>query len=200
MEQIQPVVLIDSAIRRRVAISRKLRSGGRHVEPFEDIADLTLVWPHSGLILALDEGDTIATLVTRMGTTGTWLPIIAYAENPSPDRVAQAILDGAIGYVAWPFEDSELADALENAQQRARSLGSTRLRETTARSQVELLTRREREVLVGVASGLSNRMIGEKLHISPRTVEIHRANVLTKMGLHRSSEAIRIAIEASLLK
>ncbi|MFP5395096.1 MAG: LuxR C-terminal-related transcriptional regulator [Alphaproteobacteria bacterium] len=48
-------------------------------------------------------------------------------------------------------------------------------------------------------SGLSNRMIGERLRISPRTVEIHRANMLNKMGASHTSEAIRIAIEASLV-
>ena len=50
-----------------------------------------------------------------------------------------------------------------------------------------------------MAGGLSNRMIGEKLAISPRTVEIHRANMLTKMGANHTSEAIRIAIEAALV-
>ena len=54
-------------------------------------------------------------------------------------------------------------------------------------------------MLAGVAGGLSNRMIGEQLEISPRTVEIHRANMLTKMGAQHTSEAIRIAIEASLV-
>jgi len=64
---------------------------------------------------------------------------------------------------------------------------------------VQKLTRREREVLAGVAAGLSNRLIGEKLAISPRTVEIHRANMLNKMGASHTSEAIRIAIEAALI-
>ncbi|WP_292924834.1 response regulator transcription factor, partial [Novosphingobium sp. SCN 63-17] len=74
-----------------------------------------------------------------------------------------------------------------------------KLREALARSRVDRLTKREREVLAGVAGGLSNRMIGEKLSISPRTVEIHRANMLTKMGANHTSEAIRIAIEAALV-
>ncbi len=73
------------------------------------------------------------------------------------------------------------------------------MREAIARSRIERLTRREREVLAGVADGLSNRLIGEKLSISPRTVEIHRANMLNKMGANHTSEAIRIAIEASLI-
>jgi len=68
-----------------------------------------------------------------------------------------------------------------------------------ARARLDRLTKREREVLDGVASGLSNRLIGEKLAISPRTVEIHRANMLNKLGANHTSEAIRIAIEASLV-
>lgn len=64
---------------------------------------------------------------------------------------------------------------------------------------MQRLTKREREVLVGVADGLSNRRIGEQLAISPRTVEIHRANMLTKMGAQHTSEAIRVAIEATLV-
>ncbi len=67
------------------------------------------------------------------------------------------------------------------------------------RSRLQRLTRREHEVLAGVAIGLSNRLIGEQLDISPRTVEIHRANMLTKIGSQHTSEAIRIAIEASLV-
>jgi len=82
---------------------------------------------------------------------------------------------------------------------RARSVSTSKLREAVARSRVERLTRREREVLAGVAGGLSNRLIGEKLKISPRTVEIHRANMLSKMGANHTSEAIRIAIEAALV-
>lgn len=54
-------------------------------------------------------------------------------------------------------------------------------------------------MLAGVADRLSNRLIGERLAISPRTVEIHRANMLNKMGANHTSEAIRIAIEASLI-
>jgi DNA-binding NarL/FixJ family response regulator len=61
------------------------------------------------------------------------------------------------------------------------------------------LTPREREVLSGVAGGLSNRAIAEQLAISPRTVEIHRANMLQKIGANHTSEAIRVAIEAALI-
>ena len=74
-----------------------------------------------------------------------------------------------------------------------------KLREARARSRIQKLTNREREVLIGVAGGLSNRKIGEHLSISPRTVEIHRANMLDKMRANHTSDAIRLAIEAALV-
>jgi len=91
-----------------------------------------------------------------------------------------------------------LKSALTDAKDRERLMSSTKLRESIARSRVDRLTRREREVLCGVANGLSNRKIGDLLAISPRTVEIHRANMLARLGAHHTSEAIRIAIEASM--
>ncbi|EJL27095.1 response regulator transcription factor [Novosphingobium sp. AP12] len=109
------------------------------------------------------------------------------------------MLDGAIDYIAWPISPEELVENLAKAITRAEGLGNAKLREVMARARVDRLTRREREVLGGVASGLSNRLIGEKLSISPRTVEIHRANMLNKLGANHTSDAIRIAIEASLV-
>lgn len=113
--------------------------------------------------------------------------------------VVRAVLDGAIDYIAWPFNHEQITKIVADAEEKAETFGSAKLREALARSRVDRLTKREREVLAGVAGGLSNRMIGEKLSISPRTVEIHRANMLTKMGANHTSEAIRIAIEASLV-
>ena len=105
--------------------------------------------------------------------------------------------------------DKRQADGRSNAQVRvstlstvresASALGLLKLREARARSRLNRLTRREREVLAAVADGMSNRRIGEHLAISPRTVEIHRANMLNKIGASHTNEAIRIAIEAALV-
>lgn len=199
MDRSEPLLLVDRDTRRRAAICHACAGNGIHVEPFEDIAELARRWPHEGIILAHDEGDTVADLVARMTQTGAWLPLVAFDSDPTPQSIVDAVLAGAVDYLAWPFEPEELADTLRTARDRSDSLGSARLREAMARSRVENLTRREREVLVGVATGLSNRLIGDKLCISPRTVEIHRANMLNKMGANHTSEAIRIAIEAALV-
>lgn len=199
MDRRSNLLLVDGDFRRRAAISHCLSGSGLHVEPFEDTAELFSRWPRDGLLLVHDSEGVIPALLDHMGRTGDWLPIIAFAEQSSTRRIVEAVLQGAVDYLIWPFNESELAESMLVAQQRSISVAGSKLREAVARSRVERLTRREREVLTGVAGGLSNRLIGEKLNISPRTVEIHRANMLNKMGANHTSEAIRIAIEAALV-
>lgn len=199
METNANLILVDKDTRRRAAISHALSNGSMHVEPFENISELSTSWPRSGVILIHDEAETISVLVEKMARHGEWFPVIAFSETPSSYRIVQAILNGAIDYIAWPICAEELNAAIERAIARKGNFGNAKLREITARARIERLTRREREVLGGVASGLSNRLIGERLSISPRTVEIHRANMLNKLGANHTSDAIRIAIEAALV-
>jgi len=193
------LILVDGNLRRRAAISHALSDSHVHVEPFEDIAELSAAWPRSGVILICDAPGAVRELIARMGRDGEWFPVVAFEENPTTQQVVEATLDGAIDYMSAPFDLEKLTSMLERAAQRANSLGNAKLRGSIARSRMHKLTNREREVLAGVASGLSNRLIGERLSISPRTVEIHRANMLTKLDARHTSEAIRIAIEASLI-
>jgi two-component system response regulator FixJ len=199
MHRRRNLMLIDSNTRRRAAISHALASGGIHVEPFEDTEELTRRWPASGTIFAEDADDNVGLLIEHMTRTGAWLPVIVFSEHPATQEIVRAIMAGAADYVEWPSSAAEISSVVEAAQLNSARFSSLHLREARARSRVQKLTRREREVLEGVAVGLSNRLIGERLSISPRTVEIHRANMLHKMGANHTSEAIRIAIEASLV-
>ncbi len=199
MELRKNLKLIDSSVRRRASISHALAGSAIHVEPFEDISEIRMRWPSSGVILVEDEDDNIAALLDHMTECGNWLPVVGFSQLPTTSRIVRAILDGAVDYLDWPFGAEEIGEAMVEAEKSVASLGNRKLREAMARSRIERLTRREREVLAGVAEGLSNRRIGEQLAISPRTVEIHRANMLTKMGANHTSEAIRIAIEAALV-
>jgi len=193
------IILVDGDLKRRAAISHYLGSHGIHVEPFESVGELTGHRPRQGLILVNDIDGTIPALTDLLVQSGNWLPVVAFAEAPAPRQIVDAILGGAIDYLAWPFDDAELGQTLEYAEERAENVGNAKLREAMARSRIERLTPREREVLVGMAAGHSNRTIADQLAISPRTVEIHRAHMLQKIGATHTSEAIRIAIEASLV-
>ncbi len=199
MQRNTSLILIDSDVRRRAAVCHELSGSGIHVEPFEDTDEIRLRWPRTGIILAEDADDNIAVLVEHMTEAGNWLPVIAFAQHPGTQQVVRAVMEGAVDYLEWPASPAEIDATIAAADTNAAKIGSMRLREARARSRVQKLTRREREVLAGVAGGLSNRQIGEQLAISPRTVEIHRANMLNKMGASHTSEAIRIAIEAALV-
>jgi FixJ family two-component response regulator len=193
------VYLIDGAARNRAAISHILEGSEFHIEPFEGVAELLARWPQSGVLLVHDDGATVSELLEQMSAVGEWLPVICFSQTLCTERVVSALMQGAANYIAWPFTSEQLGRAIDVARNHASGIASIKLREAMARSKVNLLTRREREVLAGVADGLTNRLIGNKLTISPRTVEIHRANMLSKMGVSHSSEAIRVAIEAELV-
>jgi len=199
MEKRRTIAVVDDNSRRRAAMTHTFAASAIHIEPFETVDELALSWPRAEAIMVEDTDDCVSELVALMGDSGRWLPIIAFAEEPTTDQIVRAILGGAVDYLTWPCDAAQVIGALIGAESTGAALGSLKLREARARSRVQRLTRREREVLVGVAVGMSNRLIGEQLDISPRTVEIHRANMLTKIGAQHTSEAIRIAIEASLV-
>ena len=195
------LILLDGDFRRRAAISHCLAASSLHVEPFEDLAELNRRWPDDGVLLVHDSGDIVARLAEAMAEHGHWMPLVVYAEAPSTSQVVRAVQQGALEYLDAPLSAAQINDAIALALAKSRDghAANGKLREAMARGRIRKLTRREREVLIGVADGLSNRLIGERLIISPRTVEIHRANMLQKMGAAHTSEAIRIAIEASLV-
>lgn len=199
MESPLSLLLIDSDYRRRAAVCHMLSGSGIHVEPFEDIGELTTSWPNGGIVLIEDSGTMLADLFARMAQSGDWLPVVGFSEQPDVHRVVGAIHSGAVDYLSWPVDAQAVIDVIQAAAATRGTIGTMKLREVRARSRIQKLTNREREVLAGVAGGLSNRRIGEQLSISPRTVEIHRANMLDKMGANHTSDAIRIAIEAALV-
>lgn len=196
----ETLILIDGDSRRRAAVSHLLAGSDLHVEPFEDSSELASRWPSDGVILAHDDTGIVRDLIDEMSRSMKWMPLVAFAQQPGTAQVVRAVMDGASNYLAWPFTVEEVRRAAAAARESHQAMGSLRLREAAARSRIQRLTPREREVLAGVAAGLSNRLIGERLSISPRTVEIHRANMLNKIGASHSNEAIRIAIEAALVR
>jgi two-component system response regulator FixJ len=199
MKAISKIFLVDGDVRRRASISHCLSHCAIHVEPYENAIELRGHVTDSGLVLVHDAMDEIVDAIECMREAGIWLPVIGFSEQPDPRVVATAIHDGAVDYLAWPFGEQEVVDALNDAVARAEVIGGRRSREYLAKKRVDRLSKREREVLRSVANGLSSQKIAEQLEISPRTVEIHRSNMLSKMGANNTSEAIRLAVEANFI-
>jgi two-component system response regulator FixJ len=103
-----------------------------------------------------------------------------------------------VDFLEKPFEKASLIGAIEEAFQRIANTTSASARAAEAESVLGVLTPREHDVLHGLAKGLPNKTIAYDLGISPRTVEVHRANVMTKLQVRSLSDALRIAFAAGL--
>ena len=192
------ISLVEGNFRRRAAILHCLTESGIRTEPFAEVSVLIDHGPRDGILLVSDDTNSIHTLLDHMWRSGQWLPIIGFAQNPTTRMVVQAVLEGAIDYIDWPFDPAEINRVAVAAKEKAKILSHSKLREALARSRVGRLSRRERQVLEGVASGMSSRQISDKLSISSRTVEVHRVNMIKKLEAKNTPEAIRIVIESNV--
>lgn len=101
---------------------------------------------------------------------------------------------GALDFVEKPFEAANLLTTLDNVHELFRNGMRNRSQSLEARRRIESLSARERDVLAGLVAGGSNKVIARNLDISARTVEMHRARMMAKLGSRSTSEAVRIAL------
>ncbi|WP_121115385.1 response regulator transcription factor, partial [Croceibacterium ferulae] len=128
--------------------------------------------PGEGIILAAHDtviGGT-AGLIRRLSEAGVSLPVVVTADGFTINDVVDAITDGAIDCLALPLEMNTLARRLQRVAAAAGPLVELRRRQIEARTRINQLSRREREVLECVAAGKANKLIARDLDISPRTV------------------------------
>lgn len=123
---------------------------------------------------------------------GVALPVIIMTGHGDVPLSVTAMKAGAIDFIEKPFEKVLLISAVEEGFATLKRAHSARERSKDAAVRLKVLTEREREVLDGLAQGLPNKTIAYDLGISPRTVEIHRANLMTKLGFRSLSEALRL--------
>lgn len=194
--------IVDSSSRSRAEQARFGFAMGYHCEIYADIAELLSVSPAQGIVLARDREECggAARIAEELADRGVWLPVIATAVDPRPARVAAAIRRGVLDYLRLPLREDRLENAVARIRDEAQAYLQARRKVAEARSRIAGLSPREREVLDWLAQGCSNKMIAQELSISPRTVEIHRANMMSKLGAHNAAEAVRLSIEAELDK
>src|ERR1700686_4220205 len=112
----------------------------------------------------------------------------------------EAMKLGAVVFLEKPFEDERLIVMIETAIQQAEPTARSEALTQDIAARVASLSPRERPVLNGLIAGLSNKLIARDYDISPRTIEVYRANVMTKMQASSLSELVRLAMRAGLLK
>ena len=191
---------VEGDIRTRADLARTAFAMGHHAEVYADLAELCEHPPQRGIIVARDrpEGGGIEATLDLLTRIGIWLPVVAMDEAPPTARVVAAIKSGALDYLSLPLEAERLDAMIERIGEEAIEHAEARRRMVEARGRIGALSAREREVLDWLAMGSSNKAIARELHISPRTVEIHRANMMSKLGASHAADAVRLRIEARL--
>ena len=188
----------DEAIRRSVGFM--LKTSGFQVRTYESGTDLLRaaagLEPGTILLDIRMPGMDGLEVQSALRDKGIALPVIIMTGHGDVSLAVHAMKAGAIDFIEKPFEKAVLIGAIEQAIDRLEHAAVSRDRADEAAVRLEALTPREREVLDGLARSLPNKTIAYDLGISPRTVEIHRANLMTKLEVRSLSEALRIAFAA----
>lgn len=134
----------------------------------------------------------------ELAARGIAMPVIVLTGHGDVATAVEAMKNGASDFIEKPFEKAVLLEAIERASERLARAEESSASEREAKVRIAALTARERDVLRELARGHPNKTIAYDLGISPRTVEVHRANVMTKLGVRSLSEALRIAFAARI--
>jgi len=134
-------------------------------------------------------------LLRRLRDRKSACPVIIMTGHADVSMAVEAMKLGAADFIEKPFTDDALISAIEAALERRKGESRMGVVNEAAR-RLESLSDRERDVLHGLLAGHPNKTIAYDLGLSPRTVEVHRANVMTKTGASSLSELVRMALLA----
>ena len=139
-------------------------------------------------------------LLKRLKNDNKTLPIIIMTGHGDIPLAVEAMKLGAIDFLEKPFEDERLIGTVKAALSKAADRHEDEAVTADIAARIASLSPRERQVMEGLAAGLSNKLIAREYDISPRTIEVYRANVMTKMQAGSISELVRLAVRGGLLK
>jgi two-component system, LuxR family, response regulator FixJ len=139
-------------------------------------------------------------LLKRMKAQQSRFPVLIMTGHGDVPLAVEAMKLGAVDFLEKPFEDDRLTTMIESAIRQAEPAAKSEAIAQDLSARVASLSPRERQVMEGLIAGLSNKLIAREYDISPRTIEVYRANVMTKMQANSLSELVRLAMRAGMLK
>jgi two-component system response regulator FixJ len=139
-------------------------------------------------------------LLKRLKASRSTLPVLIMTGHGDVPLAVEAMKLGAVDFLEKPFEDDRLIGMIDVALKQAESGARAEAATLDIATRVASLSPRERQVMEGLVAGLSNKMIAREYDISPRTIEVYRANVMTKMQASSLSELVRLAMRAGAIK
>ena len=198
------VHVIDDDEAVRESLSFLLRTARMEVRTYESAAAFLsgLANVRSGCIITDVRMPEISgvDLLRRLKELGVGIPVIVITGHGDVQLAVEAMKIGAVDFIEKPFDDELLLTAVKSALNRSGKDARQQAERADLHDKLSVLSTREREVLEGLVAGKPNKIIAFDLGISPRTVEIYRAHVMTKMDAGSLSELVRMALIAGLLK
>lgn len=192
------VYVVDDDYDVRASLALLLRSVGIEAKCFDSAAALlAAVGPESAGCVVADvrmPGMSGLELQRELARRGIALPLLMITGHADVPTAVQAMKSGALDFLQKPFSDQALLDRVQAALR----LDAERRRERSTQADVQArlaaLTPREREVMDRVVAGKPNKIVARELALSTRTVEIHRARLMEKMGARSLAELVRLVV------
>lgn len=197
-----PIYLVDDDDTVRRSVGFMLKTSGHQVETFVSgtkfLKELGTLEPGCVLLdIQMPEINGLE-VQAELRERGVPFPVIVMTGHGDVEVAVRAMKAGAVDFIEKPFAKESMLQAVGEAFDRLDRSGEKSKRRKDAELLVNGLTRREYEVLAGLTKGHPNKTIGYDLDISPRTVEIHRANLMKKLEVFNLSDLLRIAFAAGV--
>jgi two-component system, LuxR family, response regulator FixJ len=197
------IAVVDPDEQARAAAARHCEREGYQVLLFASAEEFLRAVPPDNLTCILLDVSTTdrqgIEVLRRLAERVTAPPVIVLTGQADIGLVVEAMKLRAIDLIEKPYQPASLLGAIGRARIQAGEIGAARQTRREAAELVERLTKRQQQVLHGIARGEPNKIIAWKLGLSVRTVEAYRAQVLMRLRARNSADAVRIAIAAGII-
>jgi two-component system response regulator FixJ len=194
------IYIIDDDQAARDSLEFLLGTAHLQVHSYDAAAAFLAALPASGEGCVVTDvrmpGMTGIELLRELKSRSFALPVIVITGHGDIPLAVEAMKEGAADFIEKPYDDEVLLSSISRCLDRAKSAAVADSTKADIQRRITELSGRESEVMAGLVAGKSNKVIAIELDISPRTVEIYRANVMSKMGADSLPALVRMAIEA----
>lgn len=190
------VFIIDDDDSVRRSLSRLLRSEGIRTESFDSAIAYLERDEHDGpgcvlLDINMPEMSGIE-LQARLAEQGHQLPIVFLTGHGDVSNSVMAMKRGAFDFLTKPVDKADLLHAIRHSLDHHREVLTALKARGTVQTRIDSLTPREHEVMLQLITGALNKVIADRLQISVKTIKVHRANVMAKMGVRSVAELLQL--------
>lgn len=204
MQHEQTIYVIDDDDAVRQSLEFMLKAAGMKSRGFESAKAFMALLPeiNSGCVVTDVRMPEITgiDLLRHLRKSNPDLPVIVITGHGDISLAVEAMKIGAIDFLEKPFDGQQLLTAVRSALSRDADTGKRKAELADIQEKLAALSNRERQVLEGLVAGSANKNIAFDLGISPRTVEIYRANLMTKMAANSLSDLVRMAMLADIME